>query len=100
MTRQVIGDWKRKCAKGNAPGAAPDEAALARQSALALLGRSVKFGHRRLAIVRLVDALGTGADVPAAYWDHCRRAVRTTQDVDHVAAIHCPRHFLCGPRWA
>ena len=47
----------------------------ARESALALLDRSIKFGHRRLAVVRLAVAVKAGAAVTREQWAYCEEAV-------------------------
>jgi hypothetical protein len=42
-----------------------------RDCALALLQRSVSFGHGRLAVLRLALAVRVGAPVPPEYWKYC-----------------------------
>src|SRR5438094_187089 len=58
---------------GLRPDASPAEVTIAKESALSLLNRSIAFGHKRLAVVRLAMAVRAGADVPAACWDYCSR---------------------------
>lgn len=65
---------------GLRPDAKPVEAALAKESALSLLKRSIDFGHGRLAVVRLLMAVRVGAGVPAACWDYCRQAAEASKD--------------------
>lgn len=48
-----------------------ESAPLSPESALSLLARSIEFGHDRLAMIRLVIAVQTGADVPEAQWQYC-----------------------------
>ena len=52
----------------------------ARDSAIALLNRSVALGHGRLAVLRFVAAVRLGADVPASCLDHCRAAAEASDD--------------------
>jgi hypothetical protein len=71
-----------KCAvsAGARADARSDEHALAKASALALLARSITFGHRRLAVIRLATAVQAGSDMPTAYWEYCRRAAAESAD--------------------
>jgi len=55
---------------------------LAKESALALLARSIDFGHSRLAVIRLAMAVKAGADVPAAHWEYCRAAAACARDTE------------------
>lgn len=55
---------------------------LAAAAALALLERSVRMRHRRLAVLRLKDALALGAGVPADHWLYCRDAAVASRDAD------------------
>ena len=68
---------KRSLSTGLRADAAPGSALLAREAALALLERSIGFGHGRLAVVRLAMAVQAGAEVPAPHWHYCREAART-----------------------
>ena len=42
---------------------------------MALLERSIRFRHRRLAVLRLCDAMESGAPVPEAQWRYCLEAM-------------------------
>lgn len=59
-------------------GLAPDASAEARQqgqrAASALLERSIRFGHHRLAVRRLLEAVALGAPVAPDQWAYCERA--------------------------
>lgn len=46
-----------------------------------LLSRSVRFGHGRLAVIRLQQAVEAGAEVPQAHWLYCSRAAHASDDV-------------------
>ena len=63
--------------------ALPDSpaAALAKESALFLLRRSIHFGHGRLAVVRLSIAVQTGARVGDEDWRYCRNAASASRDL-------------------
>ena len=80
MSRQVIRDMKRAVSAGARADARNDEQALARESALALLARSIAFGHRRLAVIRLATAAQAGSDIPPAYWEYCRQVAAESAD--------------------
>jgi len=84
---------KRAVSAGSRDGAPGDMRVLAKESALALLARSIDFGHRRLAVIRLAMAVKAGADVPAAHWDYCRDAVIGTCD----AALQALFEDAAGP---
>jgi hypothetical protein len=60
---------------------------LAQESALSLLQRSIGFGHGRLAVLRLLMAVQTGADVPPQQWDYCRDVALASRDLTLQALI-------------
>lgn len=80
MSRQAVRDLKRAVRTGSRAGADGGSHVLAKESALALLARSVRFGHSRLAVVRLAMAVRAGADVPCSHWDYCRGVVAAAKD--------------------
>ena len=80
MTRQIVRDMKRSLATGTKPSADPAEKRLASASALALLERSIGFGHARLAVIRLSIAAHAGAEIPPAHWAYCEQAARRSRD--------------------
>jgi hypothetical protein len=96
MQRTEIRRLKRQIRQG-AQAAAADTGLrrLAEAAALALLERSVRMRHRRLAVQRLHRAVGLGVEVPEEYWAYCRQAAagrdaevrllfaRCEQAVDH-----------------
>lgn len=78
--RQRLRSLKRLARSGQGADAAP---ALRQQSqaiALALLDRSIKFKHGRLALLRLKEALALGAAVDAAQWAYCKAVLAQVQD--------------------
>ncbi|MEY2891857.1 MAG: hypothetical protein RJA98_1765 [Pseudomonadota bacterium] len=82
MSRQPIRDLKRSLSAGALPGAGIEQRQLARDAALALLERSIGFGHARLAVIRLSMAVQAGADVPATHWSYCEHAAAQSRDQD------------------
>jgi hypothetical protein len=79
VTRQAIREMKRAVHAGG-PGASDGSQALAKDCALSLLNRSIKFGHGRLAVIRLAMAVRAGAEIPVASWVYCRDAVEASKD--------------------
>jgi hypothetical protein len=74
MSRQNIRDLKRHTLTANT------EPALAKEAALALLERSIQFGHPRLAVIRLSMAAFLGAEVTAAQYQYCHAAAQRSRD--------------------
>jgi len=71
---------KRAIAAGAGSDAMPGSQTLACESALHLLERSIAYGHRRLAIVRLSIAVSAGADIADPQWRYCREAADASRD--------------------
>ena len=66
--------------------------ALARDAATALLERSIKFGHRRLAIIRLHAVVNVGGKASPDQWAYCREAAARSNDhklKDLLAQAQC-----------
>lgn len=85
MSRQQVRTLKRALRRGaDDTASAPDQDA-ARASALALLERSLKMGHVRLALLRLRDAVACGAPVPPAQWQTCRQIAMASADLRCLA---------------
>lgn len=80
MSRQPIREMKRNLLAGSRPGADASQRHLACDAALALLERSISFGHARLAVLRLSMAVHAGAEVPGPLWSYCEQAARHSQD--------------------
>jgi len=80
MTRHDIREMKRSLSAGIVSPASEEKRLLARQAALSLLARSVRMGHRRLAVLRLNAAVAAGASVPDDHWRYCRDAALTSRD--------------------
>lgn len=85
MARGTIREMKRAVAIGTSASAAPIRL-LAQSSALALLDRSIRFGHERLALIRLVMAVHAGAEVPAEQWAYCEDVARRSRQPELMAS--------------
>ncbi len=86
---------KRMVRVGASPAAVPELRLQSQAMALALLDRSIKFGHHRLAIQRLGAAVELEAPVSADRWSYCERVARRSADaalkirlehIQHMAA--------------
>ncbi|MES2784331.1 MAG: hypothetical protein V4684_02640 [Pseudomonadota bacterium] len=73
MTRNTVRSHKRALREGTRPEATGADRLLSSESALALLDRSIRFGHGRLAVLRLVVAVDAGARIPEQHWAYCLR---------------------------
>ena len=80
MTRQAVKAMKRAVAAASKADAGGDLHALARDSALGLLERSIGFGHGRLAVLRLSLAAKAGAEITLAHWAYCEAVARRSRD--------------------
>ena len=80
MARSDIRRLKRDIEAGRRPDARAEACALSAQAALSLLARSISFGHKRLALLRLALAARVGADVPQAHWLYCREIASQSRD--------------------
>lgn len=86
MPRPSTRAWKRAVSTGSRDRADDGAITLARDSALLLLRRSVDMGHRRLALIRLLEAVRVQAPVPPQHWAHCRTVVARVRDPELRAA--------------
>lgn len=82
MSRADVREFKRKLFQGTRPDADDGQSRLAKESALALLERSIRFGHGRLAVIRLGIAVQAGADIPPDCWSYCRDAIAECADLN------------------
>ena len=89
---------KRDVEAGRRANAHAEASALAAQAALSLLARSITFGHKRLALIRLAIAVRAGANIPPTSWLYCREVASHSQDerlrslfieAADAAANHC-----------
>jgi hypothetical protein len=97
MTRSEIRDLKRAVRKGIAADASERDANMARTSASILFEHSVNCGHKRLSVIRLAEAIRTGANVTRAQWSYCEEVVSELEDdallqvvADAISAVGIP----------
>lgn len=92
---------KRAVAAGGRTDACAETVVLAQESALSLLARSIAFGHRRLAVIRLSMAVQAGADIPQQHWAYCREAALPSADASlralFLQAEQAAANPLAGP---
>ena len=88
MSRIHIRNMKRAVHAGNRPDSTAESTSLSRESALSLLARSIAFGHGRLAMIRLVMAVQTGARVSEAQWQYCRDVAASPRADDTLKALY------------
>lgn len=79
---------KRTLICGTEPAADAALLDLARESAVRLLGRSISFGHGRLAVIRLAIAVNAGAQVPEEFLTYCRNAALKIGDTELLATCN------------
>ncbi|WP_212745174.1 hypothetical protein [Hydrogenophaga sp. 2FB] len=82
MTRQAVRQHKHAVRSSKRPGAQSVEQQKGAEGALALLDRSVRFGHSRLALIRLEQAINCGAPVSVDHWKYCYSAAMSSADVN------------------
>lgn len=80
MARDAIREMKRQLRQGMNAQADEVPRRLAEVAALALLDRSVRMRHKRLAVQRLNDAAVLGVHVPDEHWMYCRDAAMASRD--------------------
>ena len=81
MSRDAIREMKKALRAGSGSQAV--------EAALALLERSVRMHHRRLAVQRLNEAVAMGARIPDEHWRYCREAAAASHDtkVQHLFMV-------------
>jgi hypothetical protein len=80
MSRQEIREMKRAVRLGAHAGASGASHALAKDMALQLLERSIRFGHGRLSVLRLAMAVRSGAEIADAHWHACSQIASASRD--------------------
>jgi hypothetical protein len=86
MSRDAVRAMKKSLRIGRGSQAGDAHHTQAAEAALALLERSVRMHHRRLAVQRLKDAVAMGARVPDEHWRYCREAAAASRDI-HVQEL-------------
>jgi len=87
MTRETVRTFKRAVRKAMQARDDGPQRVLGQDCALALLSRSIAFGHGRLAILRLWTAVQAGACVPREHWLYCSGVAATEKD-DKVGELY------------
>ena len=82
MSRDSVRAAKKTLRSGRRSQAGDAYRTQAAEAALALLERSVRMHHRRLAVQRLNDAVAMGARVPDEHWRYCREAAAASRDIE------------------
>ena len=80
MPRQALRELKKALRAGTSTLASQDQHEEAVRAALALLERSVRMRHRRLAVQRLNEAVALGAQISDEQWVYCRQAAEASRD--------------------
>lgn len=80
MTRSTVRFHNRSVSAGRSENSSDSQRLLSADSALFLLDRSIRFGHTRLAVLRLVIAVDVGAQVPREHFTYCHAAAEETGD--------------------
>lgn len=78
--RQQLRSLKRQVRRGAAPGASPVQREQSQRIALALLERSMRFGHGRLAVQRLCEAVSLGVPLGLEHWSYGEGVVAGSSD--------------------
>lgn len=78
--RQRLRSLKRLARSGSGVDVAPELKLQSQVIALALLDRSIKFKHRRLALLRFKDAIEMGAQVDVEHWIYCKSLLSLETD--------------------
>ena len=96
MSRIHIRNMKRAVQAGSRPGATAESASLSQESALSLLARSIEFGHGRLAVIRLVIAVQTGAEVSETQWQYCKAVATSPRADETLRALYRDARLAVG----
>lgn len=91
--RKRIRSLKRLARAGSSPVAQPALQAQSQLIVLELLERSIRFGHRRLALQRLRHAADLGAPLRDDHWRYCQQVAQASNDKDLVALFAMARRL-------
>jgi hypothetical protein len=80
MSRQQVRSMKCAVQRAVSSPSSTAEKAGGQDCALALLQRSIEFGHGRLSVLRLALAVRAGASVPSEHWNYCREIIERADD--------------------
>ena len=92
MSRDLVRQMRKVVSLGHEADATAQALTQAQAAAAQLLERSVFFGHKRLSVVRLNNAVQLGAVLPLDHWNHCSRVATVSSDARiralYVDAVH------------
>jgi hypothetical protein len=80
MQTAIVGNPRSTARAGSAEPLA--QCMSSAECGLALLERSIAFGHGRLAVLRLAVAIDIGAEIPIQSWAYCARVAKDSADPD------------------
>lgn len=80
MTRETVRTLKRAVRAGLSANASDSDRVMSRDGALALLSRSIAWGHGKLAVIRLAVAVDAGARIQHEHWVYCARMAQSSGD--------------------
>lgn len=95
MSRATIKSFKKAVHSGSRLTASDADIHAARDAALQLLRHSVRLGHPRLAIVRLLHAVKLDAVIDDSLWDGLERLRRVSTNAGHLESLRTLR----ASRW-
>ena len=90
MKRADIKLCKKAVREGSQSHATRAQALIARNASISLLQRSVQMKHKRLVLVRLLEALALQAPINETLWQHCMtvaKAIASTQELRMLDAL-------------
>ena len=93
--RQRVRSLKRQMLPGAHASAAPEQREKRQTIIVELLERSIRFGHDRLALQRLSQAVDLGARLNDVHWKYCRAVAARSNDKalqEHFVSLalqHC-----------
>jgi len=91
MSRATVRSFKKAMHAGSRPMASDADLHAARDAALQLLRHSVKLGHPRLAVVRLLHAVQLDVVIEDALWDDLERLRGVSRSIEHRQALRTLR---------
>jgi len=91
MSRTTVKSFKKAMHAGSRLMASDADLHAARDAALQLLRHSVKLGHPRLAVIRLLHAVQLHAVIEDALWDDLERLRGVSTSTEHRQALRTLR---------
>ena len=98
MSRDTVRSIKKAMRDAHRHTAPQEAELLSRDCAVALLARSIRFGHGRLAVIRLCAAAQVGAEISGEQWAYCARASVLSSDFKLQELFRRAASLAAGPR--